>query len=288
MMSQRVVSYTYMDKELVIELVPIENIRPHEMGIYELEKKITESIRNNGVVIDPIIADTKLGMIIDGTHRWMALKNLRIDYIPTIPTDYVSGGVKLYRWIRIYDGVGIDKYNMLRSHLENKMEYMGTIDEVSLNHEDPIIFIYGDGEKWFCHRYPGRLFITELIEQLGMFEEVASKVLGIAPDYIDEKNIFDLIRDGGEGLLILSYRRIKKAEVVNIFKKHIYLPPKTTRHVVPYRIVNVNIPTKYLFNVNLDKALKFLTRLKIEYLGNKVFVGDRYYEEDIYKAVYSD
>ena len=290
MMSQRVVSYSYMDRELVIELTSVDSLRPHEMIIEELGRRITQSIKEDGILMDPIIADTKLGLIIDGTHRWSALRNLGIDYIPVIPLDYLSEGVKVYRWIRVYEGVGEKEFlnvgNELRREYGDRLE-VDKIEEMDLRHEAPIELMYSDGEEWLVYRYNKQLDIISLLDLLKGFEEKISTILNRQPSYIDEKNIGKMFKEGLKGVLVLSYRVICKREIIDIFKKNLYLPPKTTRHVIPYRLIGINMPVDYLINTNLDKALKFLSGLKIEYLGSNIFVGERFYEEDVYKAIHS-
>ena len=290
-MSQRLVSYEYEGKMLKVELVPTDSVRPHEMIINELEESITNSLKIEGIMKDPIIADPELGLIIDGTHRWKALKNLDIDYIPIIPMNYYSKEIKLYRWIRIYDEVPSPTHNKLIETLTNtfkEINYIGNMPRIPINHIEPIYLMYRNDGEWICHKYNKHLNIITLLDTLGRFEDIISRVVGQTPNYIAENNVKRFVERVGDGVLILSYRRIEKDEVVEIFRRKLYMPPKTTRHVTPYRIIGINIPINHLIYNNLDKALKFLSNLKIEYLGRGIYIGDRFYEEDVYRAIHKD
>ena len=290
-MSQRIIHLSYNNKELVLELIPLDNLRPHEMIIKDLEEKLTKSIMTSGILKDPITADPRLGMIIDGTHRWKALINLGANYIPTVPLRYDSEDIKLHRWIRIYRDVSRDECKKI---VETIVEHNLRIDkrdpsaDLELEHEEAILLLYKLDDKWVRYSYIDKLPILELLDYLNRIEENIFNVLHRGPDYVDEDNV-GRVAKGLENTLILSYRKIMKEEVVDIFKKNLYLPPKTTRHVIPYRIIDVNLPIDYLRSERgIEEALKFLDNLKIEYLGNKIYVGERYYEEDVYRAVHKD
>jgi hypothetical protein len=68
-------------------LLRVDELKPHERGsplYFELLKK---EILKDSVLKYPIIADEKTHVILDGMHRWLALKSLGYELIPVILVD---------------------------------------------------------------------------------------------------------------------------------------------------------------------------------------------------------
>jgi hypothetical protein len=83
------VTYTILTQksDLRIAIVPIDSLKPHEKGSPLYLKLIRKELLNDGVLKYPIIADEKTFVILDGMHRWLALKSLGYTRMPTILVD---------------------------------------------------------------------------------------------------------------------------------------------------------------------------------------------------------
>lgn len=72
---------------LKIALVPIDELKPHEKGSPLYLELLKQEILMDGVLKYPIIADEKSYVILDGMHRWLALKSLGYTLIPVMLVD---------------------------------------------------------------------------------------------------------------------------------------------------------------------------------------------------------
>ena len=72
---------------LKIALVPIDELKPHEKGSPIYLEMLRREIREDRMLKFPIIADEKTGVILDGMHRWLALKSLGYALMPVILVD---------------------------------------------------------------------------------------------------------------------------------------------------------------------------------------------------------
>lgn len=70
-----------------IEVMPIDELRPHEEGSRLYLELLRKELVKDGMLKYPIIADEKTCVILDGMHRWLALKSLGYTLIPVIFTD---------------------------------------------------------------------------------------------------------------------------------------------------------------------------------------------------------
>ena len=75
--------------------------------------------------------------------------------------------------------------------------------------------------------------------------------------------------------------------VVDAAKKEKVFAPKTTRHLIPARPLNVNVPTRWLNeDVSLEEINQrfshFLKQKDVRRLGPGQVVNGRYYEEELF------
>jgi len=70
-----------------IVLVPIDALKPHEKGSPLYLELLKQEILKDGLLKYPIIADEKTHVILDGMHRWLALKSLGCTLIPVMLVD---------------------------------------------------------------------------------------------------------------------------------------------------------------------------------------------------------
>jgi hypothetical protein len=67
-----------------VTLLRIDELKPHEKGSPLYLELLRREILKDSVLKYPIIADEKTHVILDGVHRWLALKSLGYELIPVI------------------------------------------------------------------------------------------------------------------------------------------------------------------------------------------------------------
>ena len=70
-----------------VTLLPVDQLKPHEKGSPFYLELLRKEILNDGMLKYPIVVDEKTHVILDGMHRWLALKSLGYELIPVILTD---------------------------------------------------------------------------------------------------------------------------------------------------------------------------------------------------------
>jgi hypothetical protein len=80
------VTFTVLTEKsnLKIVLIPISQLKPHEKGSPLYLELLKQEILTDGLLKYPIIADEKSYVILDGMHRWLALKSLGYTLIPVM------------------------------------------------------------------------------------------------------------------------------------------------------------------------------------------------------------
>jgi len=70
-----------------VTLLQVDQLKPHEKGSPLYFELLQREILKDGILKYPIIADERTHVILDGMHRWLALKSLGYELIPVILID---------------------------------------------------------------------------------------------------------------------------------------------------------------------------------------------------------
>lgn len=87
-----------MTDDIVFALVPLAALREHERILPAKVRALRSELRRSGVFVDPIWVARGTGVILNGHHRFAALKALGAVRIPAWVVEYDSDIVSLDRW----------------------------------------------------------------------------------------------------------------------------------------------------------------------------------------------
>ena len=85
---------------ILITLRKTSDLKPHEEIVSEDLKRLVSALKENPVLRHPIIADQITGIVLDGTHRLAAVKQLKCNFIPSALVDYNDPQITIERWFR--------------------------------------------------------------------------------------------------------------------------------------------------------------------------------------------
>lgn len=215
-------------------LLDVDVLLPHEEIVTERLNDIARKIEelkaiDMPIVVAPIPGSSKY-LIVDGHHRWAALKKLGCRKAPSVIIDYFDPRVHVYTWYPAFSGDARPLFEELR---ESDVIIRGCDLKISsLSDED----LAGRAFTVFS-RFMECMFIEGDVE-------VQRKVLRI----LDALAVRNLIRLTWYGLISDATEDLAKGEVDYVFFRKPYTkakvmsyvsggnvyPPKTTRHVLPF------------------------------------------------------
>ncbi len=218
-----------------VEMLAIDKIKPHEEVDNDEMESFKKSLNDKGIFYKPILVakmDEENYMIVDGTHRWAGLKDMGAEKIPGIVLDYHDDSeVKLYAWYPITDEP-IDKILSILEDVE-EAEFEELSRDEALERVDESEFILTDDEKSFLVKGNHRAMFMALVDE------------GVSFTYADEKEKA-LEMAEKEGKTCLIRRTPEKEEVLDTVSKGNYMPPKGTRHWLPYKYPHIYFKTEEL------------------------------------------
>ncbi len=81
-----------------LEVLDIRIPKPHEQTRPELLSQLTDEIERDGVLKVPVLLEREHYVILDGHHRWEALRRLGCKRIPAYVVDYSSEEISVTTW----------------------------------------------------------------------------------------------------------------------------------------------------------------------------------------------
>lgn len=102
-----------------LKLVDIYSLRRHEEISYDRLFEVLERIQRDGYLRNPVVADYKTRVILDGHHRTIALKMMGLSKCPVFFVDYFSKDVRLY--LRRKELGTVSKEDVIKMGLSKKV-----------------------------------------------------------------------------------------------------------------------------------------------------------------------
>lgn len=268
---------------LKIEMVEIDELKLHEETIPSSLEKLADLIRSDGYLRHPVVVDEETRAVLDGMHRVEALRLLDCWFAPVCSVDYQDPRIKLGGWDRLFRKVEIKTVLDLCKKEGFRAEPCELQKaEETLAREERMCALISEEECYLLMNE--EMGLQELYEAVKRIENVLERK-NASIDYEVRGDVFQKVGSGGIGLLIPS---ASKEEVIDVALSSSVFVYKTTRHVVPARPMNVNVPIEWLYNGSrsLEEVNQELTeslkKRNIERLPPGSLFEGRRYEEELY------
>lgn len=277
--------------ELKLEIVPLDVLCQHEKTFPQLENELILEFNNWANLQNPIIVDENL-IVLDGNHRASVFKALNYKYILVCKIDYFHKTACLRYWFRrlsniqnietvkqIVEGLG----GRLRE-IENKVGLEKTLEE------DCFCCGIQTGNLYAAVGFPKDI-VYDSVSAYDILEKIQNRLIqnGIKLEYIpcqyvQDHQFCEQLKD--EEMLIWT-PQITKEMVVEAARQEKLFAPKSTRHLIPARPLNVNIPIFWFKeNISLEeinrKVCEYLENKKLKRFGPGQVIDGRYYEEELF------
>ncbi len=229
----KIPKYNIPVKKVDHVLLNLNSLLPHEEIVTERLNDIVKTIKELNAVDMPIIVAPIEGLnkylIVDGHHRWAALKEIGVNKIPSIVINYFDPNVKVYTWYPAISGDFHTLVKELRSKGINILKCDLRISDVTDRYLlDAAFIIFGVNE---CLIIKGGVeeqrAVIRALDKLNVEGKVVLSWYGLIEDAeVDLRN--------GEVEYVFVRRAYTKKEIMDYVSKGGVYPPKTTRHVLPF------------------------------------------------------
>lgn len=248
-----------------LEIRDVKSLLSHEQIIAHNLKRLKEAMLNIGHLVDPLIVDAKTNVVLDGNHRLKVLEIIECPHAVCQLVDYMSPEIKVGTWYPTVE-FNIDKIFHLDNITHEKVDCEAGKDAVDKLKAPFLLITKNDG----CHLLnPGNYKLMEMVEEQNYVLSLLEKN---SVDYVPDEEVQKLVA----GSRSVFYRRAyTKEEIVKAAQAHTPFPPKSTRHLIPGRIIRLNMKLGWLHR-SKDEATKELRAM----LSTRGYSGNvrKYYE----------
>ena len=276
--------------KLVLEIVPVSSLVSHEEVLPSAARQLILEFKNLASLQNPIIVDEN-HIVLDGNHRAYAFRALNFAFIPVCRIDYFNRRAKLRYWFRIL------------GHLEDRHRVRRVVESLggTLHPQpDPFALKKALGEKCLACglQYPDECVLVDFpendicdaVDAYAFIQMIQDQLTarGASLDYLPCSTVREDTFPSrlGHGQMVLWTPQITKQMVVDCAKRQKVFAPKSTRHVIPVRPLNVNVPGQW-FRENLSlseincKFSEFLNEKRMKRFSPGMVLDGRYYEEEL-------
>ncbi|MFH1306793.1 MAG: hypothetical protein ABIH83_04040 [Candidatus Micrarchaeota archaeon] len=259
-----------------LEILPLENLKMHEQVIPENLDALREKMLNLGRLVDPLIVDNKNHIVLDGNHRKQVLEILKADNAVCQMVDYSSPEIKIGGW-----HIATNKINP--EDVEGEKTDKATGIKALQKMDASFMLISKKGKKEECTLIPSPKKDLHAIAKSQ--DEFLKNLFGIENSltennhnghiiFIEDSRLEYFLKNGYS---VFTRRIFTKKEVVKEASAGRPLPPKSTRHMIPNRIVRLNFRLGYLNETpaNAQILLREMVKKRVKY-GSA-----RYYTEPV-------
>jgi hypothetical protein len=273
-------------KDRIVESITaasLPKLYPHEEVIMKGLLGVAEGILKAKKFTWPIFVDKDSGVVLDGMHRFTLLTDFCFKYVPVQLLDYqTNDDIILDVWCRNIMDVDVDEFNHLASKLN--MEEVNMSWNQLKERKEAIVISPENKFLKFADKYESKdeyYKLKELEMHLGMPKKYT---IGRAEYGVEEEmqNVMDI-----PDSVTMFPRCLTKREVVEVATRGEVFPPKTTRHIFPYRVYNIDIrPSDLQDAASLEELASKIQNenqnRELYYIGRGITI-DRYYGEHMFK-----
>ncbi|MBL7212185.1 MAG: hypothetical protein ISS61_07395 [Desulfobacteraceae bacterium] len=277
--------------KLRLQVTRVDSLLEHEGTLPHVADKLILEFKNWADLENPVIVDEN-NIVLDGNHRTYVFKHLKFKHIPVCKIGYFNKSVRLRYWFRmIGDRKGLGPLKQIIEEMGGNL-YHAVDKETLIRMMEQNRFSYGvqQGNAYILVRFQEEV-VNDAVGAYDVLEKIQERLreqdLGIT--YIPCQSVRDanFCTELGEGAIVIWTPQITKEMVVDAAKGDRLFAPKTTRHLIATRPLNVNAPIHWFKeDVSLEEIderfSNFLKKKEIRRFGPGQVIDGRYYEEELF------
>ena len=278
-------------RDLRLKIVPAEDVLLHEETDRRRVDRLRASLERDDVLRNPpIAARTKDGRfaVLDGATRTTALKEMGVPHLLIQVMPYDTDEVQLQAWYHVLPDAAS------RSAFEYVMEHSLLTDTVSLDDARAALesrrttaaLVHQDGTATMLTLQTDHPW--SISDDAHEHTSAATILRGIVNTYGGAGEIYRIVHNDLVGIVqnetacpcVIMFPTFARDEILSIASSGDLLPAGITRHLIPGRALNVNMPLERLRSDEdlQDKKAWLRSWLSDRILAKKV----RYYHEPVF------
>jgi len=266
----------------VLRMLPTKSLVPHEDCDPRRVEKLSKRILEEGILKNPpVVAQIPTldkYVVLDGANRAMAFAEVGVKHIVAQVVSYDDPGVDLDSWYHVVSG-------MEEGKLEAALHSIDGLELISCSLEDARrSMLDGEALSYIVAKRQVRKLISvdrSVISRMELLKGLVGAYRGKADIYRASNDIWEIQKPFyPEIIALVIFSRLKPEDILNAGKSGERVPSGITRHIIPTRALNINIPIGILMSDwTLDQKRDWMDEWWMERMAANAI---RYYAESTF------
>jgi hypothetical protein len=265
-----------------LRMLPVAALKPHEDYDPRRIERLSQRLLADGILKNPPIVaripDSEDYVILDGANRVMACDLLQIPHIVAQLVDYHEPGLRLETWYHVVAGMPVQKFEKAVSEINGVTLKSTTLEEARqaieqgqagayLVRQDKVYLVTCDSET--------------MAEDLNLLTALVNTYRGRADIFRASNDVWEKQAPFyPEITALVVFPSYHPNQVIAAARDGYKVPSGITRHIIPYRALNINIPLKVLAaDWGLERKRAWLQEWLMERMAANAI---RFYEESTF------
>jgi hypothetical protein len=231
-----------------LRILLAEKLVPHEDCDPRRVKRLSRRLKSDMILKNPpivaAIPETNKYAVLDGANRVLAFVNLKIPHIVAQLVSYQDSGVEVDTWYHVVAGMGISEFEYELTKITGLHLHDSSLEQarMALKIRQAAAYIIGEnGVRIVSNSANTVKHDTRLLNNL------VSAYKGKANIYRASNDIWEIQKPYYPDITALViFPRLTPGDILHAASSGEMIPTGITRHIIPYRALNINIPLDIL------------------------------------------
>ena len=266
----------------VLQVLPSESLVTHEDSDPRRVERLSRRLLEEGLLKNPpvvaTIPDDERFMIMDGANRCNAFKAAGIPHIVAQVVSYDDPGVILDTWYHVVSGMALDEFEAALDAVEFMSLHDCTLEQARADLDGGEALAYIVCEHGVRQVRPAG---DVSVSAMSVLHAIVGVYRGVADIFRASNDIWEIQKPFYPEITTLAiFPRLKPEELLDVAKNGEKVPSGITRHIIPTRALNINIPIGILMaDWSLERKRAWLDNWWMERMAANAI---RYYAESTF------
>lgn len=263
-------------------MLAVSSLVTHEDSDPRRVERLSQRLRQEGRLKNPpIIAHipgTELYVVLDGANRTNCFTYLGIPHIVAQVISYGDQGVELDTWYHVVAGMELAEFEKALTRITELNLQSCTLEEAreALSTNQAAAYIVCEsGVRMVCNS------VGHPLRDMGLLNRIVTAYRGHADIYRASNDIWEIQKPYYPNITALViFPRLQPSDILAAAREGRKVPSGITRHIIPARAVNINIPLSVLeAEWTLERKRAWLNEWLMERMAANAI---RYYSESTF------
>lgn len=232
----------------VLRMLLAKKLIPHEDFDPRRVERLSQRLRDDGILKNPPVVtpmpESDEFVVLDGANRSMAFVAMGIAHIVAQLVSYEGSGVELDTWYHVVAGMKLEDFENELTKVTGMQMQACSLNEARQaleNHRAAAYIVYAQGVHMVCNSSEALRHDTRLLN-------------GLVSAYKGKANIYRASNDIWEKqapyypdiTALVVFPHLTPQDIIHAAQSNERIPTGITRHIIPNRALNINIPLQVL------------------------------------------